>query len=52
MTINDILEDVTQQMCDNYCKYPLMGPPEGEGDEWLFASDNSPCNECPLNNLT
>lgn len=34
-TVTDVLEEVKQEMCDDYCKYPT----------------DSPCMECPLNKL-
>lgn len=49
--IIEILEETLAEMCDHYCKYPEMTPPEGKDENWLFDSD-SPCNNCPLNKLT
>ena len=45
-TVTDILEEVKQEMCDDYCKYPTIV----NDREDLFA-DNSPCTECPLTKL-
>lgn len=45
-TVTDILEEVKQEMCDDYCKYPTIV----NDREDLFA-DDSPCIECPLNKL-
>lgn len=45
-TVTDILEEVKQEMCDGYCKYPAIV----NDREDLFA-DNSPCTECPLTKL-
>lgn len=45
-TITDILEEVKQEMCDGYCKYPT----QVDNREDLFA-DDSPCMECPLTKL-
>ena len=50
MTINEQLQKMLEQMCDEYCKYPNMTPPEGKDDNWLYE-DGSPCEKCPLNNL-
>lgn len=45
-TVTDILEEVKQEMCDGYCKYPTIV----NDREDLFAKDG-PCMECPLNKL-
>lgn len=45
-TVTDILEEVKQEICDDYCKYPTIV----NDREDLFA-DDSPCMECPLNKL-
>ena len=45
-TVTGILEEVKQEMCDDYCKYPTIV----NDREDLFA-DNSPCTECPLTKL-
>lgn len=45
-TVTDVLEEVKQEMCDDYCKYPTIV----NDREDLFAND-SPCMECPLNKL-
>lgn len=44
--VTDILEEVKQEMCDGYCKYPTIVNDREE----LFAKDG-PCMECPLNKL-
>lgn len=45
-TITDILEEVKQEICDDYCKYPTLV----DDREDLFA-DDSPCMKCPLTRL-
>ena len=45
-TVTDILEEVKQEMCDGYCKYPT----QVDSREDLFA-DDSPCMGCPLTRL-
>lgn len=45
-TVTDILEEVKQEMCDRYCKYPTLVNDREE----LFAEDG-PCMKCPLNRL-
>lgn len=37
-TVTDILEEIKQEMCDEYCKYPTL-------------VDDSPCMKCPLTRL-
>ena len=41
-TISQILDDVIQEICDNYCRYPR----EVEGDA-IFDI----CENCPFNRL-
>ena len=50
-TISQELEKIHNQMCDSYCKYPSMKPPEGKDSDWLTEDDDSPCVTCPLNRL-
>ena len=45
-TVTDILEEIKQEMCDGYCKYPTIVSDR----EDLFAKDG-PCMKCPLNKL-
>lgn len=45
-TVTDILEEIKQEMCDEYCKYPTLV----DNIEDLFA-DDSPCMKCPLTRL-
>ena len=45
-TVTDILEEIKQEMCDGYCKYPTLV----NNREDLFA-DDSPCMGCPLTRL-
>lgn len=45
-TVTDILEEIKQEMCDDYCKYPTLV----DDREDLFA-DDSPCMKCPLTRL-
>ncbi|MGN0417032.1 hypothetical protein [Anaerostipes faecalis] len=42
-TVTDILEEVKQQICDDYCKYPTLIDDIEELD--------TKCTECPLNKL-
>ena len=43
MTIDQIVEEVKEEMCDKYCKYPE----EYEGSEMIDVI----CVDCPLNRL-
>ena len=45
-TITDILEDVSKDICDNYCKYPDIYQKEEE--EYKLYEH---CDKCPLNRL-
>ena len=47
-TIQQQLDDIAQDICDNYCKYPNMPIPEGRNENWLINDDDSPCSTCPL----
>ena len=50
-TLTEQLEEVKEEMCTNYCKYPNQPIPAGKTEDWLFDDDDSPCNKCPLNKL-
>lgn len=47
-TIPKILEEVVEEMCNKYCKYPQEWDEEAEGIE---LSDSDICANCPLNRL-
>ena len=49
LTIVEQIEDIKADMCDNYCKMPYRY----SANEWqeIQFSDDSPCNNCPLNRL-
>ena len=51
MSISEQIEKVKEKMCDSYCKYPCMAPPEGKDEDWLYMDEDSPCNSCPLCDL-
>lgn len=44
--LQETIENVMNEMCDNYCKYPLKYTQE----EWdaIAFDDDSPCISCPL----
>ena len=46
--VTKIIEEVAEEMCTNYCKWPDLWDEEKEGME-LCESDY--CKECPLNRL-
>lgn len=47
-TVNEIIEDVAQEICDHYCKYPEQWDAEKEGMELI---DSDICINCPLSRL-
>lgn len=49
LTIPTILQNVTEEMCAHYCKYPDIWDTEAAGYE-LCESDI--CKSCPMNLLT
>ena len=48
MTIPQILEEVTKEMCDHYCKWPEKWDEEKEGME---LEESEHCLNCPLSKL-
>lgn len=48
MTVTEILEEVVNEMCDKYCRFPREPIPEGKDEGWLQDDPESPCNDCPL----
>ncbi len=51
LSIVETLELVETEICDSYCKFPTMTPPEGKDENWLTEDKDSPCNSCPLRRL-
>lgn len=47
-TVVSILQEVAEDICQNYCKYPEQWDEQAEGIE-LCESDH--CKNCPLNRL-
>lgn len=47
-TITEIFEDIKEQMCDSYCKYPEK---INADDDEQWDKMNEICGECPLNRL-
>ena len=50
-TITKQLEEIFEDFCNNYCKYPVLPIPEGREDNWLSEDEDSPCETCPLNRI-
>lgn len=46
MSVTEIIEEVKEQICDDYCRYPR----EREWDEEDLC-ENEVCAACPLNRL-
>ena len=44
--ISEMLEDIASEMCDHYCKYPIVYDPEEHDDVELC--DSEICANCPL----
>ena len=47
-TISEEFEDIKEQMCNEYCKYPLQWDEEVMGYE---LCESEVCANCPLNRL-
>lgn len=47
-TVTQIIEEIKDNMCTNYCKYPMLWDEEKEGME---LCDSEHCQNCPLNRL-
>ena len=47
-SVTQIIEEVVEEMCNHYCKWPGLWDEKKEGME-LCESDH--CKECPLNRL-
>jgi hypothetical protein len=47
-SISKQLEEIANEICNNYCKYPEQWDEEKEGCE---LSESEHCKNCPLNRL-
>ena len=47
-TLDDIIEEVKQDMCDHYCKWPNLWVEEIEGT----TLEDGKCADCPLGRLS
>lgn len=45
ITIMEVIEEVVTEMCDKYCKYPLM---EYDYEDEMLEKV---CSNCPLNRI-
>lgn len=48
-TITQKLNEIVEQICNHYCKYPYEWDPEEHDGQELF--DSEICQTCPLNRL-
>jgi hypothetical protein len=48
-TVVQIMDEVSQKMCDEYCKYPAEWDPDEHDGQELFESEI--CANCPLMRL-
>lgn len=48
-TIPEQMEEIVEEMCQNYCKWPTLWDEEAEGHE---LSESDICSGCPLSKLT
>lgn len=48
-TVKQIIDEVTEEMCDKYCKYPGEWDPDEHDGMELFESEI--CQNCPLMRL-
>ena len=47
MTISQQLEEIANEICNDYCKYPDEWDEEKDGE----LSESEVCRNCPLNRL-
>ena len=48
-TVTEIIEEVKDAICNDYCRFPYEYDPEEHDDVELF--DSEICQNCPLNRL-
>ena len=49
--VQEVIEEVTAEMCDHFCKWPGLAKMEGHPDDYLICAEDSPCKKCPLDRL-
>lgn len=47
-SITEQIEEIKEDICNNYCKYPDIWDEQKEGCELI---DSEHCQNCPLNRL-
>jgi len=47
-TITNQIQEIAEDICNNYCKWPDLWDEEKEGMELM---DSEHCQNCPLNRL-
>lgn len=47
MSVTEIIDEVRERMCNEYCKYPYEWDEEKQGE----LSESEICASCPLNRL-
>lgn len=53
-TAREIMEEVCSDVCDNYCKYPIIYKPthiETVDDDYMQRMFQERCKHCPLKRL-
>lgn len=54
MTVTEIMNEVIEDICDNYCKYPLIYKPARVceiDDDYMGRMFQEKCENCPLRKL-
>ena len=51
MSLPQILEDIHDRICDEYCKWPSQYPLATD-DEAYNRMGEEPCDKCPVRRLT
>ena len=50
-SITQQIEEVCEEICNHYCKWPYEPIPDGKDEDWLCCDPESHCQSCPLNRL-
>lgn len=49
--VQEIIEEVKTEICDNYCKYPAIYDTRKDSGEDYDRMLGEKCDRCPLNRL-
>lgn len=49
MTVPQLLDKISGEMCDKYCKFPDQASKESKDEDYLYRTY---CDKCPMNKLT